>query len=125
MLENININKLFQELLDAGYIDVGINKRLNKIYANKDEEIQDTSEIQALLQVHDPTDYVEARQQASEDNAKNIPGWATWSEAEMLAKIDNDVVDLASTKKALKAMARMLIALRNKNFPNLRGQQED
>jgi len=52
---------------------------------------------------------------------QNIPGWASWTEAETLAYIESEVVDLASAKTVLKAMARMVIALRNKAWPHLEG----
>ena len=52
-------------------------------------------------------------------NVANIPGWATYTEAQALAWIDTNVTDLASAKRALRAMARMLVALRDAQWPNL------
>jgi hypothetical protein len=44
---------------------------------------------------------------------KDLPGWATWSAAEADAWIQANVTDLASAKVALRAMARMLVHLRD------------
>lgn len=55
----------------------------------------------------------------ADGQAANIPGWATWDETKTLAWLDANVTDLASAKTALKAMARMMIALRNKTWPGL------
>lgn len=70
----------------------------------------------------------------TETRVSNIPNWATWTEAEALAwwetNLSDTVVDaignLADAKEvlkdqnqAIKSMARMLIALRDKNWPNL------
>lgn len=53
--------------------------------------------------------------------AAAIPNWATWNEAQTTAWIDANVTDLASAKTVLRAMARMVIALRNDVFPDLEG----
>ncbi len=51
--------------------------------------------------------------------AESVPGWATWSEPDTLAWIDENVTDLASAKQALRAMSRMVIALRDAQWPGL------
>ena len=56
--------------------------------------------------------------QATSD-MQNIPGWATWDMTQVLNYIETNVTDLASAKVVLKAMAQMLVALRNKNWPGL------
>lgn len=61
------------------------------------------------------------RQEQSDSDAANIPGWATWTAQEAQDWIDANVTNLASARTALKAMARMLLALRNKTWPNLEG----
>jgi hypothetical protein len=53
--------------------------------------------------------------------AASIPGWATWTDAEVLDHIDSNVTDLASAVVVLKALARMIVALRNRTWPNLEG----
>lgn len=44
---------------------------------------------------------------------ENLPGWATWTAAEAGDWIDANVVDLASAKTALRAMAKAIIYLRD------------
>ena len=68
-----------------------------------------------------PSDPEYERQEESGAQAASIPGWATWTEQESLDWIDLNVTDLDSAKQAIKAMTRMLLALRNKNWPNLEG----
>jgi len=60
-----------------------------------------------------------AKEQQGEISAGDIPGWATWTETEALDYIEANVTDLASAKTVLKAMARMVVALRDKTFPRL------
>lgn len=43
----------------------------------------------------------------------NLPGWATWTAAEMADWIDANVTDLASAKACLKKMARAICYLRD------------
>jgi hypothetical protein len=84
--------------------------------------------VAGIIAAHDPDamtpDQIAAARvatvaSAADGHAANIPGWATWPEAKALAWIDGNVTDLASAKVALKAMARMLVALRNKTWPRL------
>jgi len=44
---------------------------------------------------------------------RNIPGWATWTAQEAVDYIDTEVVNLATAKKVLKNMARMICYLRD------------
>ena len=44
---------------------------------------------------------------------RSLPGWATWTAAEAEGWIQANVTDLASAKVALRAMARMLVMLRD------------
>jgi hypothetical protein len=75
-----------------------------------------------------------AKVAAAETNAGNIPGWATWDEATALAWIDgkfdattiNNISSLTQAKPviadmatAITALARLVIALRDKNWPGL------
>ena len=46
-------------------------------------------------------------------NFAAMPGWATWTAAEASSWIETNVVDLASAKTALLAMAKAIIYLRN------------
>jgi hypothetical protein len=76
--------------------------------------------------VHDATQLsTHERMQIVADSAKTdieaIPNWATWTESETTTWIDNNVIDLASAKTAIRALAQMVIALRNKQWPDLEG----
>lgn len=71
----------------------------------------------------------------SKAQASNIPNWASWTEAQALSWHDTNVANaiapianLADAKVVLtqmatenRALVRMLIALRNKAFPDLQG----
>lgn len=78
-----------------------------------------------VLAAHNPTE--QTPEQAALAIAANaparaaaIPGWATWDEAQAMAWIADNVKDLASAKTVLIAMARMLVALRDAQWPLLR-----
>lgn len=84
--------------------------------------------IVAAVLAHNPMTRTPRQQQeanaiskrtAAEGAAGNIPGWATWSESEATDWIDNNVTDLASAKTALRALTRMVVALRDAQWPNL------
>lgn len=77
-----------------------------------------------VLAAHDPAE--QTPEQVALDRAmraparvKAIPGWATWDEAQAVAYIENNVKDLASAKIVLVAMARLLVALRDAQWPGL------
>ena len=65
------------------------------------------------------------RKKSVEDNAKtqfsSIPTYAKMTEQEAIDYITNNVNDLASAKVVLIGLARMVIALRNKQYPDLEG----
>ena len=73
---------------------------------------------QAAQVIRDGQDALQASAKAQ---AQAIPDWATWTEAETLAYIDANVTDLTSATVVLRAMAQMLIALRNERWPDLQG----
>lgn len=50
---------------------------------------------------------------AGRGEVRNLPGWATWTATEAETWINDNVTDLASAKVALKAMAKMLVYLRD------------
>lgn len=77
-----------------------------------------------VLAAHDPAE--QTPEQVARDMAANaptraaaIPGWATWDEAQAAAWITDNVKDLTSAKTVLIAMARMLVALRDAQWPLL------
>lgn len=59
------------------------------------------------------------RQTDSKYNLINIPGWSTWNETEATSYIDEAVLDLPSAKIVLKALSRVLIALRDDRWPDI------
>jgi hypothetical protein len=83
-----------------------------------EEAARDTEEAAGLI-----ADGIVAAQasvaESGDSLAASIPGWAAWTETEVLGHIDSNVTDLASAVVVLKAMARMVVALRNKTWPNL------
>ena len=77
-----------------------------------------------VLSAHDST--AQTPEQVALDRAmraparvKDVPGWATWDEAQAVAYIENNVKDLPSAKIVLVAMARLLVALRDAQWPGL------
>ena len=101
------------------------------------------AEWQTYLTISDPAAAVG---EASDTAAANIPNWATWTEAQVLAwfatNVDTPLAAtipatitlvqarsiLASLQTIMQAMAtadeakaRMIVALRNKTWPNLQG----
>lgn len=77
-----------------------------------------------VLAAHDPAEQTpeQAARKTADDapaRAAAIPGWATWDEAETVAWIEDNVRDLESAKQALVAMARLLVALRDAQWPGL------
>lgn len=107
-----------------GYVDILLTVELGE---ETDPTLDTaTAAAQAVLDAHDPDVLTDAQQAAArearaETDAANIPGWARWTETEVLDYIDTNVTDLASAKVVLTAMARLLVALRNKQWPNLEG----
>lgn len=86
----------------------------------------DEAALDALLDAHDPaalsTGEIKARRrEAAGQTARRIPGWATWTEQQVIDYINGNVTDLASAKTVLVAMARLLVALRNHEWPDLEG----
>lgn len=89
---------------------------------------EEQATVAALIAAHDPDNLTpdqlaaaatEAVASAAEGQVRAIPNWATWTEAQTVNYITANVTDLASAKVVLVAMARMLVALRNKSWPNL------
>jgi len=80
---------------------------------------QDLIDAQAVIDAHDATDFEEIISQGAQTQFENIPDWATWDEATALAFFDANVTTAASAIPVLRAMVRMLIALRNETWPGL------
>lgn len=87
-----------------------------------------TPDDQTLSDAAERYDAVEAneqQQQIVESGAKAEieydTDWKSWTGDEAEAWIETNVNDLAGAKIVLRKMARLLIALRNKQFPDLQG----
>ena len=114
-----------ERFLDAPNLRVYDETYIDKIRTSRiDITPNDTILNQALVdsaanqQIQDDIKIVQSN---SKSQVQNIPNWASWTELETLDYIDNNVTDLASAKVVIRAMARMLIALRNKEWPELEG----
>jgi len=55
----------------------------------------------------------------AQTQASNIPNWATWNEVTALAWFDANVTSTADALPVMRAMIRLLIALRNEAWPKL------
>ena len=124
---------LGKQLTAAGVAHNGMSLFGDKLEIHLVDEGQ-SAQAQAVIDAHDGLDPVAQRLQAAESNAKAVPGWATWDEAQFLdwfgsnlsdAQVDA-VANLADAKVMLKkqnagirAMGRLLIALRDRVFPTL------
>lgn len=82
------------------------------------------AQMQAVIDLHDPAQQTAAQAAmaaaaTAPDRVRLISGWATWNETQVLDYIDTNVNDLASAKAVLKALARMVVALRDATWPAL------
>ena len=78
--------------------------------------------IEAVIEAHDGIDDIAVIVQDAEDRVKNIPGWATWTEVEALLWFTENIEPLNipdEIKNLLRAYGRVLLALRDKNWPEL------
>jgi len=115
-----NLNKLTIELLDGGLAIHGID--CNGVISWHDGHPTGTDEAdaQAIIDAHDPTDYMAIRQSDAITGMENIPGWATLSPQEAEQYIIDNVTDLASAKLVLRKMVLMLFYLKDAIYPRLR-----
>ena len=133
--KNIVTWKLGKELTSAGIAHNGMSlfPQTNELEINLVNEGQ-AATAQAVVDQHDGIDTKQQNYLSAETNAKNIPSWSTWSEADALSWIDSHISNtqidaigsLADAKVVMKdqsqvmrAMVRMMIALRNRNFPGI------
>lgn len=129
--DQVNIELLAQTLRDtfpgecAGCKVIG--KRVYVIFDVKPSD-EMLAQTQALIDAHDPTAKTEEQAQEEMINetltrarvkAKSIPAWATMGEDEAIAFIQNNVTDLGSAKTVLIAMARIIVHLRDAQWPDL------
>ena len=121
-IQKILIRKLIKELeIDNNLSVEGVADQLPQVAVDfiGEPSQDDLDTAQAVIDAHDATDYEAIRQAQADTDAANIPGWASWTEAEATAWVDANVSNIASAKTALKAMARMIVALCNKQWPGL------
>lgn len=125
--------KLGRELIAAGVQHKGMSRFGDVLEVLLVDENQ-SAQAQAIIDAHDGIDTIEQRSITAEAAARNVPGWSMWTEEQTLdwwntnlsdAQVDA-VANLADAKAlmkkqnaALKAMARMLIAMRNQLWPRL------
>jgi hypothetical protein len=120
----INPSKLHRELERAGLPveSVAASGRIDYSRALVEHE---KALAENICGAHDPRDYVAERQANAMKEAADIPGWSGWTSAQAVSWIENNVHDLDSVRQALKAMARLLIAMRNELYPDLAGEGDD
>ena len=118
----INATKLDLELKAAGIQFTGVNS-LGVVWDLEGNEIQDRPDVLAVIQVHDPVDYITPVREALQTEAptllRNIPNWVTWDTQQVTDYINIEVTSLASAKIVLVAMAKMLVALRDMAFAEI------
>lgn len=130
----INPDLLVHELHEALGGEWGVISRKGQWFVlPPDGREKDEEAVLALARSHNPEDLSpdQAKQQRIEEKATTaktdvakIPAWATMTEAEAVAQIQNSVTDLASAKQALVAMSRMIVHLRDALWPEL-GEEQD
>jgi hypothetical protein len=82
--------------------------------------------IEEILGREPPADSVWDVGEGADAQARDIPGWASWTEALVLQWMEENVAPeiegiAPKTYIALCAMVRMIVALRNKTWPQLEG----
>ena len=104
-----NLNKLTNELLGAGLLIDGID--CNGIISWHDGHPTGTDEAdaQAIIDAHDPTDYVAIRKSDAEDGIKNIPNWALLSPQEAKQWVTDNVSDLTTAKQVLERLVLLVL----------------
>jgi len=127
---DLDIRALFAGRING--VDLDTARQMVVVHVDGDLTAEEQAALQSLVSTHDPLaltpDQISSAQindvlASADSNSAAIPGWATWTEAEALDWLDANVTDLASAVTALKALARMVVALRNKTWPYLEGAQ--
>ena len=123
----INTSLLMQELaqaLPARTVSLAVREGVVSVRVDDDATDADINSIYAIVEAHDPAELTalqaaEAIATTAPDRARNVPGWAAWGEQQAIDYIDANVTDLASAKTVLVGMARLLVALRDAQWPTL------
>lgn len=118
----INYKKLTHELRNAGIQISGCNA-LGVVWDIDNNEIQTRADVAAIIAVHDPVDYItpvtKTLEIESDALLRSIPRWATWTTSEAVTYIERNVTNLASAKTVLIAMAKLLVAMRDRTFSKI------
>ena len=87
-IQKILIRKLIKELeIDNNLSVEGVADQLPQVAVDfiGEPSQDDLDTAQAVIDAHDATDYEAIRQAQADTDAANIPGWASWTEAEATA----------------------------------------
>ena len=126
-ITSANQDLLHQEMvavLGAQFVGISTGRDWIKALVVDDAPLTIDTDIHAIAEAHDP-DALTAMQAAllatadADQRAAAIPGWALWDEQQAIDYITDNVTDLASAKVVLVAMARLLVALRDAQWPAL------
>lgn len=135
----INLFGLIIELKAAGIQFSGCNTD-GVVWDLSGNQIQTRPDVAAVIAAHNAGSWttteqnIATRRSASRTAAKNIPAWATWTQADWTAhfnaNLSDEQADLVTTLAAarvmikrqntvINALAKMLIALRDQIWPDL------
>ncbi len=115
---------LTRELTIAGIQFSGCNAQ-GIVWDLMGNEIQNQPNVAAVIAAHDASAWMfrEERDRVrianAEDEARLAVQLRTLTPQQAVDYIETNVLDLPSAKSVLKIMARMLIAMRNRIFPDL------
>ena len=135
----INASGLSEELTAAGIQFSGCNSN-GKVWDLENNEIQTRPDVAAIISAHNPSAWTSREQReknranSARSTAKNIPSWATWTQADWNTFFGNNLsdeqVDLVTNLAQAKAMmkrqnavinnlAKIIIAMRDQIWPDL------
>ncbi len=123
----INVPKLTDELTEAGIPNGGCAADGVVWAVDGETEIQDQSNVMAVIAAHDPVDYVVARRESAAANAAAATLLATITTAEAIEWIDNNIALDVTAEQATfyRMLVRLVLAIRDRIFAELRGQIAD
>ena len=119
--DDINLALLQEELVVLG--NIGLSTVPSGVVCHVFDIIGNPA-IQAVIDAHDKTgttsgQSISAVQAGAKAEVQAIPNYATWTTSQANSYIETNVTDLASSKVVLKALANMVIAMRNELYPDL------
>lgn len=128
--DQIRGDQLADEILQATGIDVLDRYTFyppDEVRIAGDDVAAAEAEIQAVIDAHVPDplyfpeDVGRARQEQAEQEIRDIPGWATWTLAEMLDWFDANITVTGPERAMFRNMVIMHHATRNKLWSHLEG----